>query len=274
MARRSYLARLARPLTVADPIVWSVPRASADEARPIAQAARPASAAPADPPAVPLQNESATAGRVRSGQPSLLSTSSPPPATPAPAPEIGATTPDAEATTQTIRTTARSLRAATAQLQSAPTRRPNPVRATERPAPDGRVSRAGPPDLEIAPPRSRTVVTVDAPTTSQTGPEPSFLGPADPPTATHPVGATETLDHLAAHAAESQPRAPRREAPMSRPSEREAHLHIGAIEIRVTRPPPPATTTSTPSIVQPPVSPAATTPLARAYASRFGLAQS
>jgi hypothetical protein len=38
MAPRSYLSRIAQPLAAADPVVWSTPRASADEARPAVQA--------------------------------------------------------------------------------------------------------------------------------------------------------------------------------------------------------------------------------------------
>jgi hypothetical protein len=270
MAGRSYLSRIARPLTAADPVVWSTPRASIDEARPIAPAARPASARPADPSALPPQPDAVAAGPVRSDRspPPTSSARVPPPilgmgssrlGIGETAPSVGATAPD--------------------PVRPAPTRppivrraRPHPVKNMDGPAPDGPVSRRGPPDFEVAPPASLRPVTLDAPATRHTDPGPSFPGSSDAPATAYPIEATETHDRPAASAPESQPRAPRRDAPPTRPPEGATRLHIGAIEIRVTRPPPPATTPPTRIIVQAP--PAAPARLARTYASRFGLAQS
>src|SRR4051794_31439200 len=58
MAQRSYLARLAQPLTSAAPLVRPMPRAAADEARPAVAAAAPPAAQPAPLAAAPSLAES------------------------------------------------------------------------------------------------------------------------------------------------------------------------------------------------------------------------
>jgi hypothetical protein len=272
MARRSYLSRIAQPLTAADPVVWSTPRASIEEARPIARTTQPAPARPADPTAFPPQSDPAAARPTRSDWSPPPSTSSAPAplaaapapaplaAAPAPAPGIEATTPESSAIAATRPPIIRRAR-------------PNPAGNIDRPAARyGPISRGAPPDFESAPLAPPLPETFDARAPRRADPAPLVPGPAHTETAARPVEANEVYDHLAASAPESEVGAPRQVAPANRSPEAETRLHIGTIEIRVARAPTPATSPPAPIVVQTPR--AAADRLARAYASRFGLTQS
>ena len=186
---------------------------------------------------------------------------------------MGATTPGMEAITPGVgATTPEPTHIAPTRAPIAKQARPDPSRNIDRPAPDGPISPTGSPDFEVAPSAPRRPETLDAPATRHTDPGPSVHETVDPVAAARPIKATQTNERPAAPAPESQLRVPRLDPLATRLPERETRLHIGAIEIRVARPPTPATTPPTPIVVQAP--PAASAPLARAYASRFGLAQS
>lgn len=271
MARRSYLARLARPLTIADPVVWSMPRASTDEARPTARAARPRLEAPADPISVPSPGEPTAVGQARSDRsPAPLRSPTPAPARLA---KMGATTPGAGANAPGTRsTTPKPARPAPTGAPIVGHARPDPVTRMERPAPDRAAPRVGQSDVEAAPQVTHEPGAVGWPEISHIEPGPSVPSPVDALATARRIEAAQTHDRLTASAPEPQSRSPRPDAPATPSQERQTRLHIGAIEIRVTRPPTPAPAPPAPAIVHAP--PAASAPLARAYTSRFGLAQS
>lgn len=251
MAARSYLSRIAQPLIAADPVVWSTPRAAVDETRPAARptlapysppsaSRRPDPAVEAPPPSPPLP-------RVAQDQPRLAAADFP----------LARDAPTAAAPRIPI---AASIETSDRLDVLDPT--PSPVARSPRD-----VGTAGP-DTESRGVASATSRVIDSVAASATGEAASRTPPsqadrrARDPEVSEAVAAPDASvapprTGLAAVASAAVPETPR--------------LHIGAIEIRMTQPPAPTQPqTQAPIIMHaPPVA----APLARGYASRFGLAQ-
>ena len=280
MARRSYLSRIAQPLSGGDPVVWSTPRASADEARPTAQG-RPSATPGASADARPVASvvEKILADRApRLPAPSRLDE---------PGRQEGGRQEGGRPEREQPETGQPQIRLEDAALEPATSARHPltvealdtrpPAKAVDRSsAPEGLAAQVEHADSAAAPdpwtpsiPRPDTFARPPAPSGADIQvrangePPPAALRPAD--TAPHWRDAGPRDDHVGMGPPEPSGRAPR-------PAEPAPRLHIGAIEIRVTQPPPPAAATApAPIIVR--AAPAASAPLARAYASRFGLAQ-
>ena len=261
MTRRSYLSRLAQPLTSADPVIWSTPRAAPEEARqavpsiihstPTPQMAASSStptaigkttraAVPGLPQQPPISTDMRAgsmteARRARAVQrpsphqpprPSASMSASPVPATAAAADSAGepARAPQ-------------SPRATAAEADYTPAEARNDVGALERPGASTAADRDS-----SAPVRPAEAL--------------SHIPPHTPRKRLEAAAISEP--HSALTSAVRKPEAPR--------------LHIGTIEIRTSQPPvtPPS---SPPVVIAAPAAPAAATSIARGYASRFGLAQ-
>jgi hypothetical protein len=283
MARRSYLARLAQPLTAADPAVWSTPRASAEESRQTVPAiVRPAPKTVTAAPAMPIGKAVGEPGAERAPRSAaradaLLTPAAPNasralathrPSHPA-GPPIGAdaalpdmpmevappVSPIALVSQSPISRIPdlRDVVAAAPEVPTFPraaTFRPVPLE-TQGAAPSYETSLSG---ADPAPARRAEDVSPASRrlTDSVVMPEPEPEPPTSPSRPT-PPRAPPSLD-----------------APRPTASQEASRLHIGSIEIRVSHPPPaPAPTIA----VAAPVAPVAVTPISRAYASRFGLAQ-
>jgi len=245
---RSYLSRIAQPLTSTDPVVWSTPRAAADEARPSLQAATPAlssastsTAAPGPPAdikgeseetAVEVSLSAAQARQTRSG----VDDRGPPTTVPQEA--------SGEPATPTGGPSARTAPndpSAQAVDVAAPVRPPS----------------AGKPPISVATSKAGNGHAIDrtAPTVADAARRSAAAGP---PSEVSPSAAPRVVSSVA------------------REPEHAPRLHIGAIEIRVTQPPAPPAPASSASLarVQAAGPAPASAPLSRPYASRFGLAQS
>lgn len=222
MAPRSYLARVAQPLTAADPIVWSAPRAAPEDARPVNPAAAPASVAERTPLRTPPMSSSpavASGRRASSVNPSPTSSSGVEPLDQA---LLGPSMTASDASPASIE------KGATAQVEPAVGKRNGGAAARH----DGAAASERSPG---------SATTFDA------APD----GPARPRLRDTALVLPDVLAH-------------------SRANADGGGLHIGTIEIHVAPPPPPA---PAPVPVAAIAAPPAGEPIARSYASRFGLAQ-
>lgn len=265
MTRRSYLSRLAQPLTSADPVIWSTPRAAPEEARqavpsiahptPTTQSAtststRTAIGKTARDPVSDLAQQPSLSTDMRTGSMTearrALAVQRPSPHQPpgprasmsaSPVPVTVAAADLAGEPARAPQNPRENPRATAAEAAYTPAERRNDVGALERPAVSAATDRGS-----FAPER-----------------------PAEAPSHIP----SHTLRKRQEAAAISEPHS----APTSAVRKPEApRLHIGAIEIRTSQPP--ATPPSNPPVViAAPAAPAAATPIARGYASRFGLAQ-
>ena len=271
MAARSYLSRIAQPLTAADPVVWSTPRAAVDEARPATRAASPPPAppmalhrpVPEAPPAISVADPAERAS------PSVAEMSLAAPIPRAARVESGVIAPRF-ATARDAPTTAapRSFDGgAIGSMDSldALDVPPSPVASPDRAAAAGdRVAVSG----RVAPTASPTIDDIAAFATGAAAPAPQ---PTQAERRASSLGVSEAV--AAPSVSVAPPRAGPAAAANAAMSDR-PRLHIGAIEIRMTQPPapPPAPPqTQAPVVMHAP--PAVAAPLARGYASRFGLAQ-
>ena len=238
MARRTYLSRIAQPLTARDPAVASIPRAAAEESRPTVSAA---------PPLAPLPRaQSANAEPIREAAgeravpyvetpaSSMAPTSMPPPARET-SPPMSGREDQVAAPTASHRGVARASASIPHRLFSnGPSSEPAYSTASDFAA----FGEAAAPTIAAsAALRSKTLAQA---------PEP--IVPFEPIPAALPAFGT----------------ASKRESP---------RLHIGAIEVRVAQPPPPQPTPTLPIKSASVVVPSAAASLSSPYASRFGLAQ-
>lgn len=243
---RSYLSRIAQPLTSADPVVWSTPRAAADEARPSIQAATPALSSASTSTAAPRPQadtkgkteETAVKATLSAAQARQTLSSMDAAGPPAPVLQETAGEPAAPTGGPWARTTPNELSAEVVDI-AAPARPPSAGKSPISLA----ASKAGN-DQAI----DRTEPSVaDAAWASDVASPPSEVSPSA---------------------------APRQRPGVAREPERAPRLHIGAVEIRMTQPPPAPAPPPSPARIQAPGPAPASAPLSRPYASRFGLAQS
>ena len=143
-------------------------------------------------------------------------------AQPAPEPRMGATTPGTEAITPGVRaTTPEPTQIAPTRAPIAGQARPDPGENIDRPAPDGPISRTGPPRF-----RGRSLGAAQAGDARRTRdaprpiPDPRSMRRLDPVAAARPIEATRLTSHPAAPAPESQRACPRRT--LRRPGSRSA----------------------------------------------------
>ena len=244
-------------------MIASMPRASAHEARAAAPSMRP------------LAGPGARAPSLRAGPPAGRPNSIAPTAPPdLPAPPT-AFAPPVQASGQ----------AATEPVASAPAR----ARPTSAPA-SGVPLRAATEDRAPAAPmpRSAPAVPVLEAAREPSGPErrsgvvasnTSVAFPRDGVAPATAVTGSATRRRPAARAPHSASRLDEAAAlpppPPAQPSEETPRLSIGSIEVRVTQPPAPTTPPqpAVPALAPVASAPRAPTPIARVYASRFGLAQ-
>ena len=257
MANRSYLARLAQPLTAADPVVWSTPRAAADEARPLVNApSRSLQRAPLAAPTTPVSG-SVTADNAIAAAAAVVANRIP-------------------ITTAAVVDGARS--ALPASIATARTQRRNEPKAALRPVETSPSLLPSQPDKPNGAPRtfkaSGPIAEAVIGSTEMVHPvSRSESGAApDKPSATprRPADGTAPQTNIQSRGLDQEPRTPKRSsAPLVVKAE-VPRLHIGAIEIRVSQPPAPVA--PVPMAAAPTVR-APSAPLSRSYTSRFGLAQ-
>ena len=271
MAARSYLSRIAQPLTAADPVVWSTPRAAVDEARPAARAALASQTPSFMPPraaATPATPAAEFAGDLTTLPPSAAAVEGPPSSALPLAARVQPRSFAPDIATAGDEPTATAVRASAAAPTEAA--RKSGVR-------DVSASRDAPPVLdaaEVGPvvvsrrvgsAASRVVDGVAATATAEAA------TPAPPSQTERRARDVAAPDGVAPPSASVAP--PHAGPPAAITAVPEApRLHIGAIEIRMTPPPaPPPPQTPAPIVMYAP--PPVAAPLARGYASRFGLAQ-
>ena len=281
MARRSYLARVAQPLTAADPAVWSMPRAAMDEARPSIRVSAPLPSRTSPPVATP---KPAIAGAAvpEEAAPKPQSAASNPPA-PHFAPRFR-TTPDGLDFADMVRPEDENTLEPAARV--GPPTHPTPVEARNALEPAAAPVRS--PSLSTPAGASKGRFQAPTITAPKAGTPKSVDGEASANTAAKSLDMTKRLAAInevaprpsgaprenAARAASSgeSPSASRSALIVASGREAPPRLHIGSIEIRMLQPPSPAA--PTPVLVQAAAPAPAPAPLARPYASRFGLAQS
>jgi hypothetical protein len=247
MAPRSYLSRIAQPLVDGDPVVWSVPRATAEEARPPVAATAATSALQRRPAPAPAAKPASTSAPTPKAGPEIR-------AWVEPNPRLVELTPSAETLAP----------APIDELSPAELAISEPAAAT---APVTRQAIAEP----AVSPSSERRLSVISGEVAATPPTAEML-PAPPPStrpaprcdsALEPQWPTREEASSAPHAERVTPSVVNTPAP---------RLHIGAIEIRAIAPPPVAAPAPAPIM-------AAAAPSApggrigRAYAWRFGLVQ-
>lgn len=272
MAARSYLSRIAQPLTAADPVVWSTPRAAVDETRPASSraAAAPLLSPHASPrPAAAPPAASAMPDRASAAAPPTAETPSPPPSLPAPdrPGAIEATIAAARVEPITV-SPRRSGIAPFATVERIDDLEPPPaVAPMMRDLETVDHDAAAVPSA--APAASRTIEDIAAYGTAETA---AFASPPQAEGRRRALEASE--DVVPPNASVAPPRSGPAAAAENATILQTPRLHIGAIEIRLAQPPvPPPHQPQVPAPAVMSAPPAAATPLARGYASRFGLAQ-
>jgi hypothetical protein len=259
MPRRSYLSRLAQPLTAGDPVIASIPRAAAEESRHAVSALPPSAHAPRFPntarsPAVPE--------RVIQARPVL--------SPPADRPFASAKKPSPE---QTQPSKAAHVGCAAHEV-STPVTDGRRVVARQALPQQTRLASAGQGSLVSPRPlaiRASEATLADAPGEPRGG----QVSPPSPPAS---LPSRAKIEEPVASAAAPQHATDAAPPPRGLSAAREApRLHIGAIEVRVTQPAPPSPPAlppiATPTGIASSAAPAAASSIARPYASRFGLAQ-
>lgn len=256
MARGSYLNRIAEPLRVGDPVLFSVPQASLEEARPRAASGRPEAlrrAAVAPEPIAPgIAPPDAIPGALV-------------PLSQVPVPSAEVAPPQTAGASDAAYAVAFPAQASAAAL---------PVHAEPAPAGSAFSSAVAEP-VGSLPPAAQVDQVPSTTPGSPAVPEPGARAVREfveaPPGAMAAVRAAAPTDSASAVSLQPSPQAaaePRPAAGAATPP----RLHIGTIEVRSTAPQPQP---PVPVPEAPPVAPPSTvrTPLARGYGWPFGLAQ-
>jgi hypothetical protein len=265
MARRSYLSRIAEPLRVGDPVLFAVPQAAPEEARPHILAGQPKALrrAVVGPERVPA--EAGTPPRVAA----MLQAPMEAPMQVRGAPE-GASLPIAPPSAREPVAAAVPRRqmdpsAPRVQPEAAPTALPFvPGAMRDMPSLPRHADVTAEPADAAGPDRSLPSAPLQAGTTE------SFRGPLRlEPAASSPQAAVAAPPQ---HPSEPAAVAAQRSPVASTASAAPPRLHIGTIEVRSTTPQPPPSAPSPASGLATPGS-AVRAPLARGYGWPFGLAQ-
>jgi hypothetical protein len=256
MAPRSYLSRIAQPLIAGDPVVWSVPRAAAEESRPAAtpslggQAHRVPTPDPATGPKPRPERSLTDAPRTQSKQ---NASADPTPSFAEPA--------------QRLEDSSKSIKTRPSVVDETPSLAP-----TGRERPSTSVPARRP--TVTKPLASRQVGSTETATIDGVLAAPVLVSETDTPTMPpKPKPRPDATPEPQWPSREETALAPRTEraAPAQPVSAAAPRLHIGAIEIRASAPPPVAAPAPAPIMAAAP-SPAAGR-IGRAYAWRFGLVQ-
>jgi translation initiation factor IF-2 len=246
MTARSYLSRIAQPLIAGDPVVWSTPRAAAEDARPTA-----------------TSTTTATVQRKTANPPAGQATARPNPIAPA-APasplaiDAAPLTPPGVANTRAEP----AVEPASTHLEPAPTASRSSL------SEDRMGNEPGPTQTTTLTPEAGATFELGAfqPVHAESAPERQVAPPparrVEPAAATAPSSLTPT-EIAPASASERAKPAPKTDAP---------RLHIGTIEVRTSAPAPIAAPMTAVAPAAPSARPASA-PIGRGYASRFGLVQ-
>jgi hypothetical protein len=248
MAARSYLSRIAQPLTAADPLLWSVPQPASEEARPSIEAT----------PTAALRRSPATASPTSK------------PAKAAPAPPTPTSTADAAPADGFLAPSKTHLPASEDRNEAVrplitPTEWPQMDDAA--PAPTALAPTAPAPGLRPGP-LSFKAADDTPPSVAQGAPIPAPAADARAVDRREnlveaPWPDRREMAHPSSDRGPMGPPAPRAEGP---------RLHIGAIEVRASAPPAPITQPQGPP-ARAAAPAAASARIGRAYAWRFGLVQ-